>query len=151
MKILCLDLGTTTGWAVGDLEKKKHIKSGSEDLSVSRFESHGFRYIKFSRFLDRIHEKYGFTRCCFEAIRFAQTTDAAHMYGGFVAVLQSWCINHEVEYNGIEPQIIKKHITGKGNASKEEVINSVKIKLKIFPQDDNEADAVSLCDFNINS
>ena len=41
---------------------------------------------------------------------------------------------------------IKKHITGKGNAPKEDVIAAVKNK-GFLPIDDNEADSLALLDF----
>jgi Holliday junction resolvasome RuvABC endonuclease subunit len=41
---------------------------------------------------------------------------------------------------------IKKHITGKGNASKQAVIKAVEAKW-YRPQDDNEADAIALLDY----
>jgi Holliday junction resolvasome RuvABC endonuclease subunit len=43
---------------------------------------------------------------------------------------------------------IKRHITGKGNATKEEVIAAVRAK-GFSPVDDNDADALALLDWTI--
>lgn len=151
MIILALDLGTTTGWAIGEYSAcepqiKKHLKSGSKNFKPTRYESHGMRYVKFTTHLNDLLAAFDIKACVYEEVRKHIGTDAAHIYGGFVATLQTWCIEHNIEYRGIPVGTIKKHITGKGNAGKEDVIMAVKQKLNIFPKDDNEADAVALCD-----
>ncbi len=45
-------------------------------------------------------------------------TDAAHCYGGFLAVLSAWCEENNIPYQGVNVKTIKRFITGKGNASK---------------------------------
>jgi Holliday junction resolvasome RuvABC endonuclease subunit len=149
MMILTLDLGTTTGWAVGDKIKKLHLKSGSVNLKPTRYQSHGQRYIGFKTLLVDTHAKYNISMCFYEEVRKHIGTDAAHIYGGFVATLQTWCIENGIDYAGTPVGTIKKHITGKGNAGKEEVILAIKQKLNIYPKDDNEADAIALCDYHL--
>ena len=60
-----------------------------------------------------------------------------------MATLTSWCEHHQIPYQGIPVGTIKKHITGKGNANKQAIINAVKA-LGFNPIDDNEADAIAL-------
>jgi len=48
-----------------------------------------------------------------------------------------------VPYEGIPVGTIKRHVAGKGNASKDEVIAAVRA-LGFEPEDDNEADALAL-------
>ncbi len=79
----------------------------------------------------------------FEEVRRHLGTDAAHCYGGFLAVLSAWCEENNIPYQGVNVKTIKRFITGKGNASKSEVIESVKEK-GFSPRDDNEADALAL-------
>jgi len=74
--------------------------------------------------------------------------DAAHAYGGFLAHLTAWCEDKQIPYLGVPVGTIKKHIAGKGNASKNEVISSV-VNLGFNPKDDNEADALALLDLAI--
>jgi crossover junction endodeoxyribonuclease RuvC len=73
-------------------------------------------------------------------------TKAAHKYGGFQALLTSWCEQHQLPYQGVPVGTIKKHITGKGNATKYAVINAIKSK-GFNPVDDNEADSLALMDY----
>lgn len=140
--ILCLDLGTSTGWALS----KQHGRylSGTAHFRPRRFEGGGMRYLRFERWLNetlnitgKIDELY------FEEVRRHLGVDAAHAYGGFLASLTSWCEENKIPYEGIPVGTIKKSITGKGNASKAQVIAAVKA-LGHNPEDDNEADALAL-------
>jgi crossover junction endodeoxyribonuclease RuvC len=137
--ILCLDLGTTTGWATAN---DGVIYSGSVNFKPSRFESHGIRYIKFKAFLDE-HINH-VSHLYYEEVRNHAGIDAAHMYGGYMATLQTWAIKRDIPYEGVPVGTIKKHLTGKGNASKEDMIAAVTL-LGFAPKDDNQADALALC------
>ncbi|MFP3022643.1 MAG: Holliday junction resolvase, partial [Wolbachia sp.] len=66
-----------------------------------------------------------------------------HCYGGFLAVLSAWCEENNIPYQGVNVKTIKRFITGKGNASKSEVIEAIREK-SFSPRDDNEADALAL-------
>ncbi|MBM4211993.1 MAG: crossover junction endodeoxyribonuclease RuvC, partial [Gammaproteobacteria bacterium] len=48
-----------------------------------------------------------------------------------------------IPYQGVSVGTIKRHISGKGNASKEEIITAIKAK-GFNPVDDNEADSLAL-------
>ena len=79
----------------------------------------------------------------FEEVRRHAGTSAAHSYGGFLATLTAWCEHHSIPYSGVPVGTIKKHVTGKGNAGKAEVMAAVRA-LGHKPADDNEADALAL-------
>ncbi|MBT4836622.1 MAG: hypothetical protein HON94_04680, partial [Methylococcales bacterium] len=64
-------------------------------------------------------------------------------YGAFWGHLSAWCEKNNIPYEGVPVGTIKRHITGKGNANKQLVINAVK-NLGHQPVDDNEADAIAL-------
>ena len=66
-----------------------------------------------------------------------------YVHGGFLATLTAWCEEHEVPYEGVPVGTIKRHVTGKGNAGKQAVIEAVRA-LGFEPEDDNEADALAL-------
>ena len=51
-KILALDLGTKTGWAI--CLKDQKILSGTENFKSTRFEGGGMRYLRFKNWLDEI-------------------------------------------------------------------------------------------------
>jgi Holliday junction resolvasome RuvABC endonuclease subunit len=143
--IIALDLGTTTGFATCDNSGK--ITSGTASFKTGRFEGGGMPFLRFKRWLTDLKAILGdIDAIYFEEVRAHKGVDAAHKYGGFVAHLTAWCEHHGIPYSGIPVGTIKKHITGKGNASKEEVIAAVKNK-GFAPVDDNEADSIALLDF----
>ena len=146
--ILALDLGSTMGWATYCSHRtNKRITSGTAVFKNSRFEGGGMRFLRFKRWLTEIKSTLGtIDAIYFEEVRRHKGVDSAHIYGGFLAHLTAWCEYHEIAYQGVPVGTIKKHITGKGNASKEEVINAVKNK-GFAPVDDNEADSLALLDF----
>ena len=146
---LCLDLGTTTGWALTHANIVK--QSGVAKFHPSRFESSAIRYVKFNRFLNDLEmQAEPITAVFFEAVRRHVGVDAAHAYGGYMAVLMAWCLEQQIDYEGVAVGTLKKHITGKGNASKQQVIDAVK-QLGHQPRDDNEADAISIAYWAINN
>ncbi len=140
--LLCLDLGTHTGWAVTN--QNGHIISGTLSFQPKRFEGGGMRYLRLNQWLEEIHAVMGnIDAVYFEEVRRHLGVDAAHVYGGFLSALTSWCERENIAYQGIPVGTIKKFATGKGNASKEAVIAAV-YALGHNPEDDNQADAIAL-------
>ena len=140
--ILALDLGTTTGWALRGSDG--HITSGSESFRPQRFEGGGMRYLRYKRWLTDIKQCNASSgQVGFEEVRRHAGVDAAHAYGGFMGQLTAWCEHHQIPYQGIPVGTIKKHATGKGNASKDEMVAAVRARGH-SPADDNEADAIAL-------
>ena len=140
--VLALDLGTTTGWAL--LTREGHIAHGFASFRPQRFEGGGMRFLRFKRWLGElktiaqdIHAVY------FEEVRRHAGVDAAHVYGGLMATLTTWCEHQNIAYLGVPVGTIKKHATGKGNAGKAEVIAAMRA-LGHPVTDDNEADALAL-------
>ena len=142
MTIFALDLGTQTGWAL--TSRDGSITSGSQSFKPQRFEGGGMRFLRFKRWLTDIKQcNDGIDQVVFEEVRRHVGVDAAHAYGGFMGQLTAWCEHHQIPYQGIPVGTIKKHATGKGNASKDEMVASVRARGHA-PVDDNEADAVAL-------
>ena len=148
-KILALDLGTRTGWALLDTDGT--ITSGTEQFKPQRFEGGGMRFLRFKRWLaelltasDHINAVY------FEEVRRHAGVDAAHAYGGFMGHLTAWCESHNIPYQGVPVGTIKKHATGKGNAGKDEMILAV-TQRGHSPSDDNEADALAILHWAIET
>lgn len=143
--ILALDLGTTTGWAAC---VNKSIRHGTISLKQSRFEGAGMRYLRLHSWLDGILETAeilgpGIDLVIVEEVRRHLGTDAAHVYGGMLATVQSWCEANEVPYAGMPVKTIKRLVAGRGNAGKKEIIQSVG-NLGYTVTDHNEADAIAL-------
>lgn len=145
-KILALDLGTNTGWAIWQQSEPNHhyqVFSGTINFKNDRFQGGGMRFLRFRNWLDDINYNDAITSVYFEEIRRHLGIDAAHIYGGFLATLTSWCEDHQLPYQGVPVSHIKRHMTGKGNANKQEVIKSI-TSLGYLPKDENEADALAL-------
>jgi Holliday junction resolvasome RuvABC endonuclease subunit len=140
MTILALDLGTHTGWAT---RSGGVVLSGVQNFSGSRYDGGGMRFLRFSRWLDEVGAEA--TEVVFEEVRRHAGTDAAHIYGGFLALLTKWCEEYGIPYRGIPVPVIKKHATGKGNADKAAMIAAA-IARGWAPADDNEADALWILD-----
>lgn len=139
--ILTIDIGTTLGWA---LLAEGRVVSGRFDMTPARGESAGVRFLRFRReFLPNfkaVREVY------FEEVRRHEGTHAAHIYGGFWAILLSWCEENSIPYRGIEVAAIKKHVTGKGNARKADMVIAMQQR-GFDPKDDNEADALAILSY----
>ncbi len=140
--ILSLDLGTTTGWAMqlaGGV-----IESGTTSFRPSRYDGGGMRYLRFRGWLASIAaDAAGIEAIYFEEVRRHIGTDAAHLYGGFLATLTAWCEQNSIPYEGVPVGTIKRHVTGKGNADKTAVIEAIRAR-GFKPADDNEADAIAI-------
>lgn len=146
--VLAIDLGTTTGWALRS--KDGLIAHGFASFKPQRFEGGGMRYLRFKHWLTDIKQTTdGIDAVYFEEVRRHLGVDAAHAYGGFMAHLTAWCEHHQIPYQGVPVGTIKKFATGKGNASKDEVIAAMRAKGHPVA-DDNEADALALLDWALS-
>jgi Holliday junction resolvasome RuvABC endonuclease subunit len=138
MNVLALDLGTRTGYAI---YKDGTIISGTQKLQHSKSAS-GARFLHFRRWLSEMIETHNICRVFFERVYRHKGTDAAHVYGAFMYILVMVCEEQRIECSGLPVTTIKKFMTGKGNATKEEMIAFVRSK-GFDPTDDNEADALA--------
>ena len=142
--ILALDLGTKMGYAVSTFDKSNLFDSGTKDFSLKRHEGGGLRYLRFRYFLDHLKESCGpFEQIVYEKVRRHKGTEAAHIYGGFQAELCSWGEKHQTPYGSLEVAEIKRFVTGRGNASKDDMVLGVQDR-GFEPIDDNEADAIAI-------
>lgn len=137
--ILTLDLGENTGWAY--LGGEGLVTYGTQVFANTRFQGGGMQFLMFSRWLTQM---LPFSEVYFEEVKqHAKSVAAGHAYGGFMAILTSWCEANKVPYRGVPVGTIKKHVTGNGGASKDAVKEAVE-KHGFNPQDDNSADALAL-------
>lgn len=140
--ILALDLGMATGWALRAADGT--IVSGTETFRQNRWSGGGMRYLRFRRWLGEIATTNGgIGLIVYEEVRRHAGTDAAHVYGGFLATLTAWCEDCGVAYEAVPVGTIKRFVTSKGNAGKEAVIAAIRAR-GFHPADDNEADALAL-------
>ena len=140
--ILALDLGTTTGFAIAGADGD--ITSGTAEFRLDRWQSGGMRFLRFKRWLTEIkNQAGGFDLVIYEQVRRHAGVDAAHAFGGWLAILTAWCDHHDIAYQGVPVGTIKRFIAGKGNADKAAVIEAVRAR-GFHPADDNEADAIAI-------
>jgi len=141
--VLALDLGTKTGFALGSSFDVKSVTSGTVDFKPKKFASFGRRAKDFAAWLDRINTMNDIGEVVFEEVRRHIGTDAAHIYGAFLAEVTAYCEDNAIPFKGEPVGTIKKHATGKGNTKKDGMIAAAR-SWGFDPKDDNEADALAL-------
>jgi hypothetical protein len=147
MRILALDLGTHTGWA---LWQDGYESSGTWDLAPARqrrFEGGGMRWVRLGQFLREIGRV---DRVVVEEVRRHAGVDAAHAYGGALATVTRWCEVNKIPYEGIPIGTWKKRLCGSGNASKDMVLAAVRM-LGFAPSGYDEADAIAVLLFAVEA
>lgn len=143
-KVLALDLGTLTGYAVGDAADPSVVVSGVQSFAPDKFSGGGMRYVKFENWLAKVMAETAANEVVFEGVRRHIGTDAAHVYGGFMATLTAFCEKRAIPYCGVPVGTIKKWATGKGNAKKDAMVAAVVSWGYDGVTDDNQADAIAL-------
>ena len=143
LNLIGIDPGTACGWAILDSNGNR-IASGTWDLRPRRHEGGGMRYLRVRQYVEALlATPAGVRALAYEEVRRHAGTDAAHVYGGIVAMIAAVCQERGVPYVGIPVGTIKRAATGKGNASKDEMMQAAG---KRWPTaigcDDNEADAL---------
>ena len=137
MNILALDVATKTGFCTAN-------GSGVWDLTPKRDESKGMRLLRFRSKLIELHKAEPIDIVVFErtaGFHKAALIVQAELHG----VLKVFCEENEIEYRAYSAGEIKKCATGKGNASKQMMMDAAKANfttIKII--DDNHADALFL-------
>lgn len=137
---LAIDPGTRCGYAVVD-ESGSIIASGTWNLSPGRHEGGGMRFVRLSNYLNELLAPHDTAAVWYEEVRRHLGTDAAHIYGGIVAIITGRCELRKIPYAGIPVGTVKKLATGKGNADKAAMIAATTARWPEFSGDDNEADA----------
>jgi crossover junction endodeoxyribonuclease RuvC len=138
--ILAFDLGTKCGWAMG--RTTDDLSSGALNLSATRFSGGGIRFVRFRKELATMLD-VDVDQVVFEEVRRHQGVDAAHVYGGLLAILTSECEERGIPYEGIPVGTWKRHATGKGNASKAVIVRSMQER-GFTPKTEDEADAIGI-------
>ena len=139
MALLALDLGTACGFAI--FKDGKFI-SGTRKLGTYK-EKFGARFHEFRTWLLNIIAKHNIEAVYFERVFGHKGVEAAHCYGGFMYTLASVSYQQNIPCISFSVQAIKKFMTGKGNANKDEIIAAVKRK-GFTPATDDEADAIAI-------
>ncbi len=143
--LLALDLGTRCGWA---LCERGRIEHGVQVFEVRRGESPGFRYLRFTRWLEDLG------RVGLDLVVYEQTHQrggaATEVAAGFATRVQEFCARRGVEHAAVHSATLKKWTTGKGNADKAGMRAAVARRWQAVESDD-EADAVALLHFALDT
>ena len=139
MTLLALDLGTNMGFAI--FKDGKFI-SGTRKLGTYK-EKFGARFHEFRKWLLDIISKHSIDSVYFERVYGHKGVEAGHCYGGFMYTLASVSYQQNIPCISFSVQAIKKFMTGKGNANKDEIIAAV-IRKGFTPATDDEADAIAI-------
>lgn len=142
MKILAIDFGNKMGFS--GLNQNK-IVSGTINHKNTK-DLAGHQYLHFRYWLNSFIGNFLPDVIYYEDVRRHLGTDAAHVYGGYLATLQAFCCEKNIKLVPVAVGTIKKHWTGKGNANKYEMIQEAR-KRGFQPIDDNEADALAILDY----
>ncbi|WP_244258717.1 hypothetical protein [Cupriavidus gilardii] len=145
LNILAIDIGTTTGWALG--LRDGQLLSGSESFAPRRNDGPGQRWLKFAAWLGECARQAGEIHAIYyERVLRHTAVQAAHVYGGFEAHLQAWADRNRVPLVAVPVTVIKKSATGKGNANKDAMIAAMRARGHRVV-DDNHADALALLEY----
>lgn len=147
--ILCLDLGTTTGFALISADGGQ-VVSGCWELNSTARQSWGMKFHALNRLLVELHDKTPIDCIFYEEVRRHAGTTAAHVYGGLLGVVLAFCEGRELAYQGVPVGTLKKFWTSKGDASKPQMVATARL-YGYEPEDDNEADAIALAHYAVST
>lgn len=150
MRILAIDPGTNCGYAWTDNGIIHVAQAGTWNLKPQRHEGGGMRYVRLEHYIRQISPGMIY----YEEVRRHKGTDAAQIYGGIVAVIQTFCesgTDRKIPYAGIPVGTIKKWATTKGNAGKPAMIEAAADRFGYTGTDDNTADALWLLDYALRN
>lgn len=147
-KILALDLGQRTGWAV--VREDGKIVSGSCRFERAKHETVGAVWRRFAEWLDDTIRPEDCDLIVYEDVFNHTGIMAAHWYGGFWAHLTATADRKGIPCRGVGVGTIKASACGIGNASKTDIIRAMREKGH-NPMDTDEADALAILHWAIGN
>jgi Holliday junction resolvasome RuvABC endonuclease subunit len=148
MKILSLDLGTKTGWAILSGAKPD---SGVQVFDVRRGESPGMRYHRFRCWLQEM--LIGFRKG--DIVIYEQAHNrggaATQLLNGFAAIVMEEVALTGADHDPIHSSTLKKWATGSGHADKAQMIAEAEKRAGRKMSGDDEADAYLMLAYAIET
>lgn len=148
--ILALDFGTYCGWASANRDGE--IEYGTERFMQRNKWHPGERWSNFRVWLANQIVSRQIEVMYFEDVKAHGPGQviAAHTYGGFLAMAQMVCHQHNVRMIGVGVGTVKKAFTGKGNAKKPEMIAAAQAKgFRVANDEDDTADALAILSYAV--
>ena len=143
MRILALDLGSTTGWAISGSPPL----TGRWEVRAGNGESPGMRLIRFRADLNRILEAYPDLKLLVVEKVHVRYATAALSLGELVGRVKEWAAEKGIELTWVPASTVKKFATGRGQADKAAMMAAATAKGWFYHGDDNEADARWLLEY----
>lgn len=140
MIVLAIDPGSSCGFAVGDALGA--VTSGTWQLAPARGESQGMRYIKLLQRLNQFRDAFPELGLIVYEMAHQRGAAATEYAIGYATHIQSWCTQKGIEYANVHSATLKKWATGKGNASKDEMVAAGRRRFKPTGPSDDEIDAL---------
>ena len=136
-QVLALDIATKTGWA---LSAQVY---GTWDFKVKRDESGGMRLVRFRAKLREVCELEDIKLIVFERAA-GKHANAVMVESELISTFKVFCEDAGIEYRAYSAGEIKRFATGKGRASKSDMVIAAKDKYGYPGFSDDEADALHL-------
>ncbi len=149
-KILALDLATKTGFCTGKIPGLKDELSGTKIFDVKRGESPGMRFLRLNSWLSEMFVLMGGIDIIVYEQAHHRGGPATQCAVGMATHVMSFAAEHDIETMSVHTGTLKKYATGAGNAGKGQVMAAAQ-RLGYNPEDDNEADAIFLWRYAIDS
>ncbi|OPC53437.1 crossover junction endodeoxyribonuclease RuvC [Elizabethkingia bruuniana] len=138
MKILALDIATTSGYSSSSGE------SGTFNCSFKKGESGSIRLLRFRNKVNELLDLIKPEVVAYERSA-GRNTHSIKTQSEMIGVLTLMLEDKNIQYASYSPSEVKKFFTGKGNASKELMVETAKKKYpEIEILDDNHADSLAI-------
>ncbi len=119
--ILGIDPASACGWARVEFPSGLLLNCGVWTLQHGRLEGGGMMFVRLETWLLEVTAQRP-TLITMEEVKRHLGTAAAHLYGGITATISRVCEEIDVPYTAVPVGTWKKLATGRGNASKDEVM-----------------------------
>ena len=156
MKILALDCGLSTGFAVYFGDMKGRIESGVQTFKAQRGESPGIRFLYFRTWIERMINRIKPDLVVYE-MSIRRGGAATELQIGMTTRVQEMCSVLKTDYTKVNLSTVKKYATGSGRASKQDMIKAAnelfKSQKRIQDREitsDDEADAIMILAWAVN-
>ena len=136
MKILALDIATQTGFC-------DHESFGTWKLTAKKNEHKDIRLVKL---FCEMREKLQWGE--YDLVVYERAAgfhkNALIVESELIGVIKYVCQALDTPYEAISAKEIKKHVTGNGNAKKQDIMDAVIAKYNMMPNNYDEADAIAM-------
>ena len=128
MNILFLDCALSTGFAS---LWKGVVESGSVKITLERGESSGMRFLRFRRWLmEMLVNSQG--EALYDLVAYEQSHHrggpATHLAENWIGRVEEECARLGIQYTSVHTGMLKRHASGRGNASKEEMVEAARLR-----------------------